>query len=256
MFSTCRVFAAEAQWKWSLVHETASVRLVKNEPEQIGRTRRKSLGWRDYSGSTWTEVSEHAWPACCIDFEARFRKSTGMRETIGCQKPSFWQVCCSRNVRKLPVLIAAEMGQQLITIRNHFILSEEFPMRVIAMFCKILPAVLFLVIAVAAEQKLQAQLSTGIADPTPDAQVQSDAIDWSQIHLWTPSGRTKTFVDPQTRSLLKQIDIVDRPNRPLHFYGNAVRRRQHGRTVELPASEPTRRTKSAQETDVAPIIQR
>ncbi|MEQ1905946.1 MAG: hypothetical protein ABL888_17285 [Pirellulaceae bacterium] len=44
-------------------------------------------------------------------------------------------------------------------------------------------------------------------------------------NLYTPSGRPKAFVDAQTREKLESIPITERPNRPLHFYGNAVRRR-------------------------------
>jgi hypothetical protein len=44
-------------------------------------------------------------------------------------------------------------------------------------------------------------------------------------NLFAPTGRAKTFVDRETREKLKQIDILARPRRPLHFYGNAVRRR-------------------------------
>jgi hypothetical protein len=44
-------------------------------------------------------------------------------------------------------------------------------------------------------------------------------------NLYTPSGRAKTFVDSQTREKLESIPIPERPNRPLHFYGNAIRRR-------------------------------
>ena len=44
-------------------------------------------------------------------------------------------------------------------------------------------------------------------------------------NLYTPSGRPKAFVDSQTRKNLESIPIAERPNRPLHFYGNAVRRR-------------------------------
>lgn len=45
------------------------------------------------------------------------------------------------------------------------------------------------------------------------------------LNLWTAAGRPRTFVDRETRSVLESIPIVERPNRPLHFYGNAVRRR-------------------------------
>lgn len=40
----------------------------------------------------------------------------------------------------------------------------------------------------------------------------------------------------ETREQIKSTPMVDRPNRPLHFYGNSVRRR-HGRAVSRPAGQ-------------------
>ncbi len=53
----------------------------------------------------------------------------------------------------------------------------------------------------------------------------SGNLDSNLANLYTPYGRPKTFVDRQSRETLKSIEIYDRPNRPLHFYGNVVRRR-------------------------------
>jgi hypothetical protein len=63
-------------------------------------------------------------------------------------------------------------------------------------------------------------------EPSIESQVEQ-SIDIAQLNLWAPSGRARTFVDRETREALKSVQIIDRPRRPLHFYGNAVRRRHH-----------------------------
>lgn len=63
-----------------------------------------------------------------------------------------------------------------------------------------------------------------LSEPAGQRQVDTPEL-WSQLNLWTASGRARTFLDRETRDVLRTIDIVDRPNRPLHIYGNAVRRR-------------------------------
>jgi len=50
--------------------------------------------------------------------------------------------------------------------------------------------------------------------------------------------RIITFGD--SREAIKSTPITQRPNRPLHIYGNSVRRRQH-RTVVEPARQNVRR---------------
>lgn len=40
----------------------------------------------------------------------------------------------------------------------------------------------------------------------------------------------------EARDQIKSTPMVERPNRPLHFYGNSVRRR-HGRAVSRPAGQ-------------------
>lgn len=60
------------------------------------------------------------------------------------------------------------------------------------------------------------------------AQEVAVAPELETLNLWTRTGRPRTFVDSKTRQALQAIDIVDRPNRLLHFYGNAVRRRANG----------------------------
>jgi hypothetical protein len=64
--------------------------------------------------------------------------------------------------------------------------------------------------------------------PVGVASVDESAVDPATLNLWRPSGRGRIVVDRQTRELLHTVAIVDRPGRPLHFYGNAVRRRAYG----------------------------
>ena len=40
-------------------------------------------------------------------------------------------------------------------------------------------------------------------------------------------GEARLTADQLTRSHIRSLPIEARPNRPIHFYGNAVRRRHH-----------------------------
>ena len=73
--------------------------------------------------------------------------------------------------------------------------------------------------------ELRAQSAGTVIEPAPVAQTSVDSVDPSVLNLWAPSGRPRTFVNRETREVLETIEIIDRPNRPFHFYGNTVRRR-------------------------------
>ena len=42
-----------------------------------------------------------------------------------------------------------------------------------------------------------------------------------------PTGDARLVAQSLTRSQIRSMPIEQRPNRPIHFYGNAVRRRYH-----------------------------
>ena len=48
----------------------------------------------------------------------------------------------------------------------------------------------------------------------------------------------------ELKQQIESTPIVDRPNRPFHFYGNAVRRKYY-RGSPLPATKPAERTPAA-----------
>jgi hypothetical protein len=49
-----------------------------------------------------------------------------------------------------------------------------------------------------------------------------------------PIGSSYTIIAPSAqREVIKSTHILDRPNRPGHFYGNTVRRRHYGGTMAL-----------------------
>ncbi|MGE0761181.1 MAG: hypothetical protein AB7F89_00010 [Pirellulaceae bacterium] len=56
-----------------------------------------------------------------------------------------------------------------------------------------------------------------------------------RVHSQEPTWSGKVILFGEQRSQLEATPIELRPNRPLHFYGNAVRR-QYYRGTTLPAS--------------------
>lgn len=119
-----------------------------------------------------------------------------------------------------------------------------------------LSAVCFLFLALSASALARGQEIQVNADPLPGTRTEATSIDWDQLNLWTPSGRAKTFVDAQTRAQLKQIEIADRPNRLFHFYGNAVRRRHHGRGAEPRPIDRSGEVGPASQSEATPAIHR
>jgi len=59
----------------------------------------------------------------------------------------------------------------------------------------------------------------------------------------TPAGPAAPRLVAQnlTREQIRSMPMVERPNRPIHFYGNAVRRRHHRALSPAPARPATPR---------------
>jgi hypothetical protein len=87
----------------------------------------------------------------------------------------------------------------------------------------------------AAGQEVAPQPIPSLFASTPSEIAVEPEINLWDLNLWAPSGRARTFVDRETREALKSVQMIDRPNRPLHFYGNAVRRR-HQREMQSSAN--------------------
>ena len=63
------------------------------------------------------------------------------------------------------------------------------------------------------------------------------SVGWAQEPGWTG----EVIASPDERAVLASTPIINRPYRPLHFYGNTVRRlHYHGRV--LPTPQEMRRT--------------
>ena len=76
--------------------------------------------------------------------------------------------------------------------------------------------------------RLCAQSNSTVVEPAAIVQPDMVLVEPLPANLWTATGRPRTFVDRDTRAVLENVPIVDRPNRLFHFYGNAVRRRNMG----------------------------
>lgn len=71
-------------------------------------------------------------------------------------------------------------------------------------------------------------LSSAVCLDTPSAEASQRSFD------------PRVIVVGEAREQLKAVPITQRPNRPLHVYGNAVRRR-HQRAVSPAVRRPARR---------------